>query len=437
MTSSAVPKSLLIPGLQPVWASARKHLDKHGPQRRGRVTLPRLDPASELALKSILGRATGRLDLEQLESALIDLRIGDDLSDALTRLGHPPSAEAAQRRAVRARSTAAREALRGSMASWPEPWAADWAEDLVRSGLLGGLDGNNVKALVHGVRRLLDFLDRADPQPAVRARPSDRLGRHEPPRPVESPVASRTELAASLFGSSHALDTGTKLASFVSRALRHRLGEDLEGRELWESAGIQRDRVSAPALVWAVRASGDSPLDRLLRIAAEGGLPVHVSLLAMQRHPVTVPAGTPVLVVENPRLVEAAAERRLRCGVVATNGNPATAVTALLRQLLDSGASAWYHGDFDAAGIAICRRMHQLGCKAWMMDASDYENAISLARGNRVHLEHDTRGCGPTPWDPRLEAAFEDRRLKVHEEFVLDGVLDEFSGMASTVHGSA
>ena len=437
MTSSAVPESLRIPGLQPVWASARKHLDKHGPQRRGRVTLPHLDPASELALKSILGRATGRLDLGQLESALTGLRIGDDLSDALTRLGHPPSAEAAQRRAVRARSTAAREALRGSMASWPEPWAADWAEDLVRSGLLGGLDGNDVEAMVHGVRRLLDFLDRADPQPAVRARPSDWLGRHEPPRPVESPLTGRTELAASLFGSSHALDPGTRLASLVSRALRLRLGEDLEGRELWESAGIQPDRVSAPALVWAVPASGDSPLDRLLRIAAEGALPVHVSLLAMQRHPVTVPAGTAVLVVENPRLVEAAAERRLRCGVVAANGNPATAVTALLRQLLDSGASAWYHGDFDVAGIAICRRMHQLGCKPWMMDASDYENAISLADGNRVHLEHDTRGCGPTPWDPRLEAVFEDRRLKVHEEFVLDGVLDEFSAMASTVQGSA
>ena len=433
MTRRSVPESLLTPELQPVWAATRRHLDKHGLQHRGRVTLPRLDPASELALKSMLGRATGRLDLGQLESALIGLQIGDDLSSALTRLGHPPSAEAAQRRAVRARSTAAREALQGSTASWPEPWAADWAKDLVRSGLLSGLDGIEVEAMVHGVRRLLDSLDSAETEPTVRARPADRPGRHEPRHPVDSPVASRTELAASLFGSSHALDTGTRLASFVSRALRLRLGGDLEGRELWESAGIQPDRVSAPALVWAVPASGDSPLDRLLRMAAEGALPVHVSLLAIRRHRVTVPSGTPVLAVENPRLVEAAAERRLRCGVVATNGNPTTAVTALLGQLLDAGASIWYHGDFDAAGIAICRRMHQLGCKPWMMDASNYENAISLASRNRVHLEHDTRGCGPTPWDPRLESAFEDHRLIVHEEFVLDSVLDEFSGMTSAV----
>ena len=152
---------------------------------------------------------------------------------------------------------------------------------------------------------------------------------------------------------------------------------------------------------------------------------------------VTVPAGTPVLVVENPRLVEASAERRLRCGVVATNGNPATAVTALLRQLLDSGASAWYHGDFDAAGIAICRRMHQLGCKPWMMGASNYTAAVRLAEDDGVLLEPSTKKCGPTPWDPKLEATFDDRRLIIHEEFVLDSVLGAFSHMASPDRRSA
>ena len=411
MTSRRVPESLLQDGLQPVWKTARRQLDRFGPERRGTVARPGLDPGAELALQTLLGRrSTKRLDLTELAAALVARNIGEDLCSALSRLGHPPSAEAAQRRARRERSQRARAALSRTVASWDEPVAVEWAESIVTAGLLGGLDGDEVEVLAGSVRRLLHRLDH-----------------------LELPGASRTDLAADLFGSSHALDQGTRLASFVTHALRHRIGEPLEGRQLWEAAGILADRVSAPALTWAVPATGDSPLDQAVRASARGSLPLHISLLAMMSHPVTVPGGTSVLVVENPRLVEAAAERRLQRCVVATNGNPTTAVTTLLRQMQESGAHLWYHGDFDAAGIAICRRMHQLGCKPWMMDASNYENAISLARDNRVHLEHDTRGCGPTPWDPRLEAAFEDHRLIVHEEFVLDGVLDECSGMASAV----
>ena len=86
---------------------------------------------------------------------------------------------------------------------------------------------------------------------------------------------------------------------------------------------------------------------------------------------------------------------------------------------------------FDAAGIAICRRMHDSGCAPWMMAASDYRDAIRLAQQGGVRLERDTRDCGPTPWDPHLETAFGTSRLIVHEESVLDDVLDGFSLMAS------
>ena len=118
--------------------------------------------------------------------------------------------------------------------------------------------------------------------------------------------------------------------------------------------------------------------------------------------------------------------------MVAANGNPATAVTTLLGHMRSSGASLWYHGDFDAAGIAICRRMHDSGCQPWMMTASDYEDAVRRAEHNGVRLDGDAGDCGPTSWDPQLETAFDDRRLIIHEEFVLDGVLNEFSLMASS-----
>lgn len=442
MTLRAVPESLSRAGLQPVWAAARRHLDRQGSERRGAISRPSLDSGSVLALESLLGkRLAKRLDLAEVEAALAALGVGDNLGEALARLGHPPSSDASARRAARARSASARAALERAVEPWDEPWVVEWAGGVVRAGLLGGLSGGEVEGLTTDVRRLLDRLDelelrrtigrgdRKAVDPAPCASPS---GSHSSHRPLEPVGVSRTELAAELFGSSHALDQGTKLASFVSRALQYRLGVGLDGRKLWEASGIQADRVSAPALTWAVPATGGSALDEAIRASARGRLPLHISLLAILRHPVEVPAGTTVLVVENPRLVEAAAERGLECCVVAANGNPATAVTTLVGQMQQSGARVWYHGDFDVAGIAICRRMHEMGCTPWMMDARHYEHAVRLADSSLVQLERSAKGCGPTPWDPGLEAAFDDRRLIVHEEFVLDGVLSEASRVSTS-----
>jgi len=403
-----VPESLSLRSLQPLWAAVRQHLDRYGTDRRGTMARPDLHSDGALALESLLGRRLSkRLDLTAVEASLSALGVGEDLDEALTLLGQPPSKEAARRRADRTRSAAARAALRDCVVSWPEPWASEWSDGLISAGGLGGLDGEEVAHLVSGVRRLLDQLDL-----------------------IELPGTSRTELAAGLFGSSHALDPDTRLASFAERALSHRVEQPLEGRELWEAAGVLFDRVSLPVLAWSIPARGDSPLDVLIRAAASGSLPLHISLLAMQRHPVVVPSGTRVLVVENPRLVEAAAERRLPDCVVATNGNPTTAVTTLMRQMQRSGALIWYHGDFDAAGVSICRRMHEAGCTPWMMDAGHYESAVQLAVRSGVTLPRSTKGCGPTPWDPWLESAFDDRRLIVHEEFMLDDVLEAFSQMS-------
>lgn len=297
--------------------------------------------------------------------------------------------------------------LRLAIASWDELWAPQWADEIIKVGLLAGLDGGEAERLAANVRSLLDRLEH-----------TERSG------------ISRTELAATLFGSSHALDQGTRLASAVSYALRHRVGEPLEGRRLWEAAGVLADRVSSPVLTWSVPATGHSPLDAVISASGAGGLPLHINLQAMRRYPVTVPEGTRVLVVENPRLVEAASERSLAGCIVAANGNPTTAVITLLRQMQQSGASLWYHGDFDAAGIAIFRRMHDFGCAPWMMNASNYSDAVARAQSEGVQLGSEAKDCGPTPWDPDLQAVFDRTRLVIHEEFVLDSVLNEFASTA-------
>ena len=406
MTDRPVPDSLLDQGLAPVWEAARRRLDRFGTQRRGTIARPRLNPSSALTLESLLGhKPSQRLDLARLEEALARLKIGETLCSALARLGHPPSEAAAQRRAARLRSREARDALTRSVALWKEPWAAEWSDEVVRTGVLGDLDRQAVERLVGNVRRLLDQPDQ-----------------------MQAPGVSQTELAAKVFGSAHALDKGTKEAAAVTQALRYRQREfHLERRALWEAAGILANRVSAPALTWSLPVLGGSALDEQIRSASGGGLPLHISLLALQKYPVTVPRDSPVLVVENPRLVEAAAERRQPSCVIASNGNPSTAVTTLLDQLRESGASIWYHGDFDAAGIGICRRMYEDGATPWMMNASDYERDIDQAEQAGIQLDPDTKDCGATPWDPELRSAFRNRRLIIHEEFVLASVLGRFS----------
>ena len=411
MTDRHIPESLRHPGLRELWSAVRRRLDRDGSDWRGSITRPDLDSASDLSLESLLGRRPSRrLDLGELETALVRREIGHDLCDAIGNLGHPPSPAAVQRRAAQDRTRAAHAALADVVASWPEPWAETWAADVRRSGIIADLDDEAVIKLVRGVRRLLDHLDE-----------------------VESPRTGRTEVAAGLFGSAHALDRGEKPAAAAERALRHRLGADgtrLDSRELWEAAGIPADRVSAPVLTWGLPAAGASPLDVQIRAATSGALPLHISLVAVQKYPVEVPSGSAVLVVENPRLVEAAAERELPGCVITTNGNPTTAVGTLLDQLQRAGARLLYHGDFDTPGLGICRRMHAGGREPWMMDASDYEAAVELAERTDVGLEEESRDCGATPWDPALQETFERQRLIVHEEFVLDRVLDRFATLA-------
>jgi uncharacterized protein (TIGR02679 family) len=150
---------------------------------------------------------------------------------------------------------------------------------------------------------------------------------------------------------------------------------------------------------------------------------LHLTQLALRRHPVTVAAGSDVLVVENPRLVEAAVQDALVQPMVATNGNPSAAVQLLLAQLLACGAHVRYHGDFDAAGLAICARLHALGLVPWRMDATDYIGALDAARDAGVDLPIDPAPAPTTPWHPALQQVFDEHRRVVHEERLLPGLL--------------
>jgi uncharacterized protein (TIGR02679 family) len=237
---------------------------------------------------------------------------------------------------------------------------------------------------------------------------------------------SRVELAAVVLGDSHALDTGTRLGAAVTRLLRWKFVEELHDdtdRTVWDRAGVSSDSVSAPALTWNLPVIASSPLAPLIQGATSLGVVVHLSQMALRTFPLDVGNDAVVLITENPRLVEAAAQRRSELCLISTNGNPSVAVRLLLKQLMTSGADLHYHGDFDAAGLAICRRMFEFGLQPWRMNVAHYQQAVADAAAAGVELPLDFADPGPTPWDDLLRDVFRASGRVVHEERLIDTLL--------------
>lgn len=390
--------SLASPEVATVLEAIRIRLERAGADKRGRMVLPDgITPRARSILSDLVDCPVRRsIDLETLETKLAKLGVGADLPGALAALGHPLSAEPARRRAARQQASEARQAARSEVVTWGAPWGEEWISSVVGRGVLAGLDPEGSRRLVRATRQVVERIQATADGPDQ---------------------ACRVDLAADLLGDAHALDWGTRESQAVTRALAILFGGN--GREAWERAGVNLDRVSAPVLSWGLTSSAS----RLLNEASELGVPLHLSLLALRRYPVVVAPGTDILVTENPRMVEAACERRTPYPVVALNGNPSTAARLLLDQLLSSGAVLRYHGDFDSAGIRICASMYRLGLRPWLMDSAAYLAAVGEAESRGASLPVDSHRSPPTPWDTTLQELFDQRRLVVHEERLIPSVL--------------
>lgn len=385
--------------MSPLWSAVRVRLEKQGLKNRGRVTVPDLGSEGRLTLKNLLDRRqpVRRLDLGELEVALARLGVGDTLAAALDALGFAVSPEPALRRADRRQASEARDAARLEAGTWVEPWAGEWIDSIVRSGTLRSLTELESVGLVRDTRSVLEAIVQQGAS-------------------ADAPL-SRVDLAAQVLGDAHRLDAGQPLHSAVTRALGLRFpaaNDDIRG---WEAAGVHHDLTSGPVLTWALPARGG--LAPFVEAATAAGVPVHLSRLALLEHPVRVPPGTEVLVVENPRLAEAAAQRRLGRPVVSAGGSPSAAVQLLIRQLLDAGAEVSYHGDFDTPGLQLCARMVATGVTPWRMTAQDYLTAVAEADEQGVVLPPETNRPPPTPWDPGLHTAFSQHLRIIHEERLL------------------
>ncbi len=404
---SGLPFWVCDPVLRPAWDRILIRFEKVGLEPQGRVQVPATSREERHALGELLGRtvtsAAVRIDLAALDQRLRERSTVGGLTVVLTELyGVPPRDRAALREA---RSAARERPLRLASELIEAPWVPEWVAGLRRTGLL--TNRADAERMVRDAARVLHTLTGSSP-----------------------PAQSRVELSARLLGDAHALDRDRLLHQVVLRGLAAAAGTSVpegarERERLWADSGVAPDLLSRTCLVWGLRVmSASDPVARRLSVATEAGDPVHLTAWDLRRADgLSVAKGARVLVCENPRMVEAVAERMVDgWAVVCTSGEPNLVVDEVLGRLAAAGAGLRYHGDFDWPGVAIANRVTaRCGAVPWRMSAADY---LAAVRPDGPALD----GMPVEPrWDPELGAAMRNRGRGVHEETVLPGLLDELS----------
>ncbi len=383
---------LADPALTRIWGVLRERLEARGRRAEGCVVLTGLSRAERHAVSALVGRPVTKdrltVDLATLDAWLTERSgLGGVVAVCETATGRP----VVDRRALRAQRSTEREApIELARALLPEAlWREPWLDGVRRSGLLART---------------------SEPEQAVR---------HAAGALARLPAStSRTELATAVGGHAHALDEGTAAAALVLRALAAQTGEPTpattaQRRDLWERFGVRVDLVSTTCLTLGLRGTGGGT-DRL-RLAADAGDPVHLTPWDLRRSALIPPAS--VLVCENPRVLEAVAERfGGRVPVVCTSGQPALVVLDVLNALC--AATLRYHGDFDWAGVGIANRLvAEVGVLPWLMGADDYADALGPAGLPLAGVPVEPS------WDAELGAAMRQHGVAVHEEAVLGELL--------------
>jgi uncharacterized protein (TIGR02679 family) len=396
-----VRETLGRPELERFVQRLRRRLEL-GKPLSGSLILSSCSPSERDALNRLLRRAPSTatsitIQLEPLESSLRQAGVCDTLAQAVEILGGPVSDKKAERlQEEDAWGTLFAEAI-GSAGERPE--LLTWLDELAALGLLRRHDLTSARQLLDQSFRILS-----------------RLPGHG---------ITLAELAATVIGDAHALDPGKTLSNLLLRAVSSmgNVGawDDSEGRrDAWASVGVLLDELSAPVAVLNLRACGTDPTSRAINLHADAGEPQFLSIRQLVRTPPAFYSpGSYVYVFENKNVLAAAANRLggKTPPLIATDGQPKTALHVLLRQLVAAGYQIRYHGDFDWAGIRIANAMRSRhGVEIWSMTADDYLRSSAgdlRLRGLPADAE----------WDPALRPAMEASGIAIHEEQQLEDIL--------------
>jgi uncharacterized protein (TIGR02679 family) len=350
------------------------------------LTLTRLTETERSALAGLLGRPlrladSMRVDISAVDVVLQRAQLADGLRHAIEILDGPIVNRTAVRAALQDQWDEVRSAceLPQLLALLAEPRGMGLLKRLARNDPPTGA-------------RLCEFVQRVL-------------------RRLPAAGAARSQLAAEVLGDAHALDQGRPVATLVLATLRlHRDDDgqpDENPREIWADCGVLVNELARPALCLNLPAAdaGFTP-----------GEPFYLSLrLLLRTPPRWEVAGRTVFVCENPNVVAIAADAlgKACAPLVCTDGMPAAAQRALLKQLAVAGAQLRYHGDFDWPGLGIGNCvMRDYGAQPWRYSLQDYVAAVPA-----IDAREPLSGAPVRPeWDAGLAEAMLTQGCAIHEE---------------------
>jgi uncharacterized protein (TIGR02679 family) len=397
------------PGLQWILQRLVERMSRGRPLT-GTVVHSKSTSEERRALDDLLGRPSTRgdrltLDLAELEQTLRSAGLADQLADAVVLSRGPVENRRAQTERHRDQWANLFEISRARAAG--QPALVEWLNALARDGTL-------------------KRLSRGDPaQAGILLESAWRVVLRSPREEI-----LLANLAAQQAGDSHALDRGQPLATLCLRAFATLYGVDGQRgaearRKAWMAAGVIIDDLSAPVLVFNLRAATGSSLERVLDLHRHQGEPVFLTYRQLQYgrsfEPLD-PAMRSVFICENPSIVSAAArEVGPTCRpIICTNGQPASATKLLLSQLRLAGAELFCHADFDWAGLRIIDQLvREYAAIPWRMTVEAYA-AIDAG----VPLEPQTFTTG---WAPDLANALRSCGNAVFEEQVVRSLLGDLA----------
>lgn len=395
---------------------------------QGTATLAAPAPEQRRAVERLLGRPPGR-------GRSLTVRLSD-VDAVLKDSGICPAGLAAAVEALRGPITVRHEAVSAAQTAWES--AHEPLDDLVAQR-------PELGAWLQRVRTT-GLLKRQASDPADGAELTRRAARVLALLP--HPGIVRPVLAARAVGDAHALDDGRPLTALVLSAVRSLAGltvadtADTEGRRhAWATSGVATDDLSSRVLVLNIPPpDSEGFLSRLLALGTTTGEPLVLTLRHLESLPGATAAaptirrdlsGTTISVCENPAVVSAAAaELGPTCPpLICLEGSPSVAALRILRWLIARGATLRYHGDFDWGGTRIAAGVFTLAERSgtpaapWRYDHAAYLDAVARGLGTPLPPAEPR----DTPWDPELRRHIAAHGLRIEEEHVIDGLLDDLA----------
>ncbi|WP_196812221.1 TIGR02679 domain-containing protein [Nocardia sp. CNY236] len=354
MTESSVPDIVRAlatdPDLLPLWEAVHERLCAGAePARLATVTVAGMPPGGVAVLRTWLDTSTRR---RRGNSAIASTgsRTRVPLRELLVHLGLaseqlPVIAALAVGRPLVNRALARMEstAVRGELWSRIETDLAV-VPRLARRIRASGVSGNDIEAIARQSRQLRSALDEI------------RTVCH-----AEAAPLTLAKLAHDCAGDPHAFDLNTLTGRRLVEAVAELYGEPHPVRPdtvraLLAKAGILADRLSTAVLVLNVQATGTGIVDQRLRL---GGGPMSLTLYDLTVHPPNFQP-SPLLVVENPSVLEAAIAGGFSNPMACTSGHLRAVDHAFLQRAVDCGVPLRYAGDLDRDGLIIAEQVRDL-----------------------------------------------------------------------------